>query len=155
MDNTDRLIEKLISSTQAEKIKWRYLTDLLGIGLGYIINSLTEENKLHNYIDSEISDIKNDALHETTGYSIKISASKSFHIQYQNGFIFLISKYSANNPNHRYLCIATQKDSTSDIIELNTINQYQSILLRLNMIIERKIGLVDKYINDFLNDPST
>jgi hypothetical protein len=51
--------------------------------------------------------------------------------------------------------LAAQSKKDQEIVELNGESEYQRELLRLHNLVEKLILNTDKFISDFINDPST
>jgi len=143
MENTLKLIEKLIKSTFDNRIQWRLLREVHG-----------GNRQISKYISRNMETILTINMDTIFDITAHINVDNSYVVNYSNGYIFLITKKLIDNQEKLFYYLAIQKNESSEIIELNTANEYQIELIRLCNSVNGQLGNLNEFITGFLNDPS-
>lgn len=142
LTKTSELIEKLISATKANKLKWEYLEDEL---------------------------FALDILDNNFDFSGEYSTNGSFIAQFNNGYFILIDSLDLSLSfnlgewsfsDNEILLIVVPSGQAKDIEVVNFDIRdsssgeilFQSDLLRLRNLIKSRFPSVDAFIEDFMND---
>ena len=145
MRNIMDFISKLVESTDENKTIWTTLPSDFADG----------NPRLSRYVyGSKPVQIEGNYARKIR-LVLAVEPLESYRAEYQGGHIYLMTKYASVNPEARFLYLCVQENPDSDVVELNTEDDYQPELVRLQLLIQQQIHNVDGYITRFLEDPST